>query len=53
MWHTQGLRELTQHQRAGHTTLLVSASPKSSMVTLAHEASMTVPGVTGLPPGSV
>jgi phosphatidylglycerophosphatase C len=31
MWHTQGLRELTQHQRAGHTTLLVSASPNIYM----------------------
>jgi phosphatidylglycerophosphatase C len=43
MWHTQGLRELTQHQRAGHTTLLVTASPSIYMQQVAKRL-----GVDGL-----
>jgi phosphatidylglycerophosphatase C len=43
MWHAEGMRELTQHQRAGHTTLLVTASPSIYMQQVAKRL-----GVDGL-----
>ena len=43
MWHAEGMHELTQHQRAGHATLLVSASPSIYMQQVAKRL-----GVNGL-----